>query len=439
MSESPPTHAYPADLATAVLAALGQHGQPIVESPLLEPALFTSLLSTAYQASLLRDEGRPVIFRLLVAPPEALPVDGGPPDGLHVLPFDQRRVCDVTELRRLAAGAPYHRALIGVCIDAQRRPAMWGLAHVGTRWLRAQSGGRVKAAALPAALVVSVGGPGRLEVALGDTPLARLEGGRIGGTTLDVFASHWLPAQFASTRAELLAEHAAARARAATAWAPLDESLISGVSQDVVRQLIIAVRGARHGATLLVVPPEAEAPLLAPDSCLRVQYQLAPGGARRRFRTLLLRIMNGLAAYHAGPEAAPVGWADYRNSPCPDIADYDEALYEVSHLIAGCAAVDGAVLLTRRFELLGFGAEIAGNLADVPIVARALDLEGERRVPESTERVGTRHRSAYRLCRALPEALAVVVSQDGGVRFACWRDGEVTYWHYLSSGHLLAV
>ena len=138
MSHSPPTHAYPSDLAAAVLAALGGRAQPIVESPLLEPALFTSLLSTAYQASLLRDEGRPVIFRLLVTPPEALPVDGGPPEGLHVLPFGQRRVCDVTELRRLAAGAPYHRALIGVCIDAQRRPAMWGLAHVGTRWLPAQ-------------------------------------------------------------------------------------------------------------------------------------------------------------------------------------------------------------------------------------------------------------------------------------------------------------
>jgi hypothetical protein len=38
----------------------------------------------------------------------------------------------------------------------------------------------------------------------------------------------------------------------------------------------------------------------------------------------------------------------------------------------------------------------------------------------------------------MPEALAVVVSQDGGVRFACWQDGAVTYWHYLS-GHLLAA
>jgi hypothetical protein len=41
-------------------------------------------------------------------------------------------------------------------------------------------------------------------------------------------------------------------------------------------------------------------------------------------------------------------------------------MFEVSHLIASCASVDGATLLTQRLELLGFGAEIAGALTDVP-------------------------------------------------------------------------
>lgn len=61
-------------------------------------------------------------------------------------------------------------------------------------------------------------------------------------------------------------------------------------------------------------------------------------------------------------------------------------------------------------------------------VTRALDLEGEEVVEESVGEVGTRHRSAYRLIHALPEVLAVVVSQDGGVRFVTSRNGRVTYW-----------
>ena len=47
---------------------------------------------------------------------------------------------------------------------------------------------------------------------------------------------------------------------------------------------------------------------------------------------------------------------------------------------------------------------------------------------ESTEGVGTRHRSTYRLCSELKEAVAVVISQDGGALFVKWKDGAVTYW-----------
>jgi hypothetical protein len=46
------------------------------------------------------------------------------------------------------------------------------------------------------------------------------------------------------------------------------------------------------------------------------------------------------------------------------------------------------------------------------------------------------HRSVYRLCKADPSVLAVVVSQDGGVRFVQTRDGEVTYWDQVSIGTL---
>jgi hypothetical protein len=96
----------------------------------------------------------------------------------------------------------------------------------------------------------------------------------------------------------------------------------------------------------------------------------------------------------------------------------------MAYLVAGCAEVDGAVVLTKRFELLGFGGEISGELPGVVTVRRALDLEGVHAEEEFTESVGTRHRSAYRLCLALPNTLAIVVSQDGTVRFVTNREGR---------------
>ena len=84
--------------------------------------------------------------------------------------------------------------------------------------------------------------------------------------------------------------------------------------------------------------------------------------------------------------------------------------------------------MSKQNELLGFGSMISGRLPDVESAARALDLEGEKIVEERTANVGARHRSAYRLAGALPGSVAVVISQDGGVRFVCRRGGRVTYW-----------
>jgi DNA integrity scanning protein DisA with diadenylate cyclase activity len=61
-------------------------------------------------------------------------------------------------------------------------------------------------------------------------------------------------------------------------------------------------------------------------------------------------------------------------------------------------------------------------------VARALDLEASRVIQEGTGNVGARHRSAYRLAGALPGAVVIVISQDGGVRFVAQKNGRVTYW-----------
>ena len=67
--------------------------------------------------------------------------------------------------------------------------------------------------------------------------------------------------------------------------------------------------------------------------------------------------------------------------------------------IVGLAAADGAVVMNKHNELLGFGGMISGRLPDVERVWRALDLEGEEVAEEGTGNVGARHRSAYRLVR----------------------------------------
>ena len=50
------------------------------------------------------------------------------------------------------------------------------------------------------------------------------------------------------------------------------------------------------------------------------------------------------------------------------------------------------------------------------------------------DRRGRQRSAAYRLCQAVRDALVLVVSQDGGLRFIGWHDQSVAYWEQVATG-----
>ncbi|MGD0524336.1 MAG: putative sensor domain DACNV-containing protein [Polyangiaceae bacterium] len=403
--------------------------------PLVDQAHLERVLTVAYQASLLRDEDRPVRLRLVVAPPEDFDPRRGPPEGLQPLVFDEPLAYTPEELRRLSVAAKYHRALIGVSPrPVTGKYGIWGMVQSGPGWIQVAQGGRGPAPAPPpSALVVRVLGPGRIAVGRGLTTLAELRAGVVGSPGMDIFGSKWMPASFASTRAELATLHAEARSQAEGAgerWADLGPDVIRLVSQAMVRRFLAAMSSAHHGGTVIVLPTERAAELVGAAGPLRMKYAFRDGEPLRRYRRLILGLMGAIARVGGAAGVATVDGDTYVSFRDDELASLRDAIFEMSQLIAALSEVDGAVVMTRRFDLLGFGAEILGDLPDVHHVARALDLEAVDRVIEPLLADGTRHRSAYRLCKRVQDALALVVSQDGGVRFVAMHDGEVTFWEH---------
>lgn len=431
-------YAYPNDLARFVRESWEDHaggvddpGHEPTEAP--ETPVLERLFSTCYQASLLREEERPVSFRAILAAPEDLPEGGGPPRGLHRLAFGEPRPFDERELRRLSPAADFERSLVGVRRGEGGGLEIWGIVHSGSRWLRVALGGRERSAPLPPVPVVRVEGPGRLTVNRGSEFVAELAEGRIAGSRTDIFPSRWLRGYFAHMGEELRGMHEESRLEAEArgeAWAPLDPELPRMIARRMYLRLFFTLSEARHGATIVNVPPERAGEVL--DGHVSLRHSFEGGEYRRRFRDLIVDTMNGLARAHGRGEKTSyprtVGWEEYAHSEDGELAELDEAISEFAHLVAGLAAVDGAVVMTDRGELLGFGGEISGELEPVLSVEKALDPEGEITVPEGVEAVGTRHRSAYRLAAAVPDALMVVVSQDGNIRFVADMDGAVTCW-----------
>ncbi len=413
----PRSHAYPPDLAHYVVANWPAGSELKLSSALVEKAL-----SVAFQASLTVEETRPTRFRMLLTSPTQLPEAGAPKTGVLRLSFDQARPFNADELRRLAPAVPFETALIGVDADSQGQLRIWGVAHSGPAWLAPTWGGRSVVPNWSYDPIIHVTAPGHLAVRCAGHLVGALERGLVVDATLDVFDSHWLPAMFAREREDIRAAHDALQAEAQSPTS-VEHSLVGKVGQQMLRRAIQLVRGARHGGLILVVNSEVgAAPRL---EGLRLKYGLGQDEPSHRYRTLLLEILRAVADTTSKPS---VGWLDFALNESPHFAQLEQEVFELSRVLANLTAIDGALVLDKRFGMLGFGAEVSAELPTPGRVFRALDAEGRDMQPEAVENVGTRHRAAYRFVNDHPDGLAVVISQDGGVSFVANRDGKVVFW-----------
>jgi hypothetical protein len=178
------------------------------------------------------------------------------------------------------------------------------------------------------------------------------------------------------------------------------ESAASWVqSVDVLVQLAVSMRAHGHGGSLLVVPAGTEAwreSIVQP-----IPYAVSPP---------LLELAE-LSRETDGKERHV--WLD--------------ALRPTIGAIAGLTAVDGAVVLTDRYELLGFGAKIARRKGSQQIdqVTLTEPVEGAAPALVHPEQLGgTRHLSAAQFIHDQRDAVALVASQDGRFTVFEWSPCE---------------
>jgi hypothetical protein len=105
----------------------------------------------------------------------------------------------------------------------------------------------------------------------------------------------------------------------------------------------------------------------------------------------------------------------------------EDDLVDAADVVAGLAAVDGALILTADLRTLGFGAEIVLDAA-APVLA--YEAVGRAVASASwpvvdSESFGMRHRSALRCVGVSDRVAAFVVSQDGQVSLFWKQDGRV--------------
>ena len=99
---------------------------------------------------------------------------------------------------------------------------------------------------------------------------------------------------------------------------------------------------------------------------------------------------------------------------------------EVDH-IAGLSAVDGATIISKRCELLAFGAKIhrASGHQQIEKIIMTEPVEGNKAaVTHPSFTGGTRHLSAAQFVHDQKDAIALVASQDGRFTIFAWSPCE---------------
>jgi DNA integrity scanning protein DisA with diadenylate cyclase activity len=180
------------------------------------------------------------------------------------------------------------------------------------------------------------------------------------------------------------------------------ESSATDDSVDVLIRLAVSMRAHKRGGALLVVPAGTEAwrrSIVQP-----IAYAVVPP-----FTELTDLVLE-----------------DTEEDP---LRGHD-ALSRVVEAVAGLTAVDGATLITDRYEVLAFGVKIR-RPDGRPLVEQVVLSEpiegGVAAVASPLQLGGTRHSSAAQFAQDQPDCVALVASQDGRFTIFAWspREGMV--------------
>jgi hypothetical protein len=170
-------------------------------------------------------------------------------------------------------------------------------------------------------------------------------------------------------------------------------------STNVLVELAISMRAHHRGGTLLIVPAASDAWL---ESMSRpIAYAIAPA-----YTGLAATAQTGSGSGHEGPH---------------------EVLRRHIDWVAGLTAVDGAAVITDRFEVVAFGAKIMRRRGMAPVEQIHLTEPIEGSVPEvvgPSYLGGTRHLSAAQFVQDQRDAIALVASQDGRFTIFAWSPCE---------------
>ena len=409
---------------------------PGVELP--PKAILDELLDVCFQASMLTEEGRPTVFRIAYLGSSS-PVT---PNQSELPPVTRYALRDPVafneaELRRLAPVADPRSVLIAVEHSGERLQ-IYGLIDIGMALWEMARHERIMGHSSPEALIVSSSRPGELNISRGDRPVIRLRGGRIVAATDSVLRAGPVGDFFVTAVDNFIGN---ACQLSDVEQDPADDDGLAFAPLAFLESVLLYTADLRHGGTLLFVPEE----MTHEDSRLLSRVSIKYVLPSTRPRDALVSAMAARLRHNAEAEKLE-GRKSVKGEKLEELAALadeqqgcEDAARDAARFIASLTAVDGAVVLTDTFRIIGFGAEVMASFSGTDKVHIAQDAEGTESKEAGFVEFGTRHRSAFRFAGSMESAVSFVMSQDGGIKAVRQVGARLVMWSYFKIGFVTAL
>lgn len=181
-------------------------------------------------------------------------------------------------------------------------------------------------------------------------------------------------------------------------------------SLNILVQLSASMRAQGHGGSLLVVPADTE-----------------------RWRESIAKPI----LYSVSPALSALAELLRQDVDYEDRRQWEVDVRRAVDMIGGLTAVDGALVINDRYEVLAFGAKIWRPEGRPPVEKWVITEPIVGNLPvvvHPTEHGGTRHYSAAQFVHDQRDALSLVASQDGRFTVFAWSPcEEMVHAHRVES------
>lgn len=413
---------YPRDAAEAIfqipgikshLAEIAQHPDELFPSK----EVLLQMLEVAFFASMEREEARHLSMCIAyVRDPAELSY--AKHEDYHWMRLVPERDFSVSEIRRLASAFDPNVTMI--CISKSKSTSRSIISGILTRrWNLDLTSALLSTGFGPPRLFqVAARRPGDIEIKIGYGQTMQVRKGKIYIRDKNALYDGPIGKQLEAVEEEL---NAAALKKMVPPRANDSGSAITSYItfyRFFLRRIFNAIEGAKHGGSLVIVPEafSFEDELLR--SNIKLKYALNYSGIWETLVHWSMLLHMGLRPKLDNDAGIDVLPEQIRNNHRGEYqAKVNAKLIADAEFIAGLSSVDGAVVLTDRFRILGFGGEIiTGADAMKPVYGVTPDCSKDEDKKIDVESTGTRHRSMYRFCAEVGESIGFVISQDGGVK-----------------------